>query len=115
MRMPCTSTRAVITASVKLKNVNKDLLVEAFKLMHEDVIKVEVQGENTLRVVTKNGPVYVDIAKGEVRMEGSMSKVLESKLTSFYIASIQIASLKRKNMRVEVQSEGDRVRIMARD
>ena len=114
--MPCTGVRAIIRASVKLKNANKDVLKAAFELMHEDVVRVEVQNETTLRVITKNGGVvYADITKDGVLMEGYMSKVLEPKVASFYMAAIQIANLKRRNMQVSVQAEGDRVRIMARD
>jgi len=114
--MPCTSVRAIVRASVKLKNANKDILAEAFKLMHEDVVRVEVQNETTLRVTTKNGGVvYVDITKDGVQMEGYMSKVLEPKVTDYYIAAIQIALLKKRNMEVHLQTEGDRLKIMARD
>lgn len=114
--MPCTSTRAIITASIKLKDANKDVLAEAFKMMQEDVAKVEITTERTLRIIMKDGGiVYADITKDGVRLQGNLARALEPKVASFYMAAIQVALLKKRNMRVQIQAEGDRVRIMARD
>lgn len=99
--------------SAKLKNVNQAMLAKAFELMKDIVLKVELVGENSMRLVTPNGTVYVDIGKNEVRLNGAMAKVIEPKLNDHYMAAVQVAILKKKGMRVQVEEEKDRIRIYA--
>jgi archaellum component FlaF (FlaF/FlaG flagellin family) len=111
--MPCTSVRATVVLSAKLKGANQAVLAKALELMHEVVKKVEVVNESTLRVETTNGTVYIDINKDTVRMQGEMSKYIEPRLTDYYMAAIQIANLKKRQMRVSVETDQDRIRIRA--
>lgn len=110
--MPCNSVSARVVMSTKLKNANQAMLAQAFKLMHE-VVTVELQGTDSMRVVTKNGTVYVDIKKDTVTLVGQMGRVLEPKLADHYMAAIQVALLKKKGMQVQVQNKDDRIRIVA--
>jgi hypothetical protein len=110
--MPCTSVRAVVKMSTKLKNANQALLAKALEMMKE-VLKVELVGTDQIRVVTMNGTVYIDILKDKVEMQGQMASVLNPKIADYYMAAIQVANLKKRQMKVSVETKDDRIRIRA--
>ena len=103
----------MVKMSTKLKGANQALLAEGLKMMHE-VLKVELIGKDQIRVVTMNGTVYIDILKDKVEMQGQMASVINPKVADYYMAAIQVANLKKRQMKVTVETDKqDRIRIMA--
>lgn len=112
--MPCYLIKVRYTA--KIDNMDKAILVEALKLMDgvQSVVLEDFWVTNGVTVNLKNGQRLIGrIVGNEVQFEGSAGKVGEEVL-KYYTAVAQAVALKKQNYQVNVQRQGNLLRLTAK-
>lgn len=112
--MPCTSI--VVRLRVKLdgKNVNKDALIQALKMMKALVQDVQFDEKaNALLVKTTQGNATIFLGENMV-VQGNGAYAINEKIVKYYQAVVQAKLLQKQGYsNVTMQEQGDKLRIHA--
>jgi hypothetical protein len=114
--MPCISRVILATATVKMENVEPEVMREALRLMYPQgqvsIVKDYAANSLTLRVGGRTTTVI--LGENGIQAVGDEAKRIGADVEQYYLAVVRAIVMRNEGYQTEVQVIGDKIRIQAR-